>query len=187
VPAEGGTPQPLLPNDSHPQQAPNWSVDGSNIAFGSMLGDRSSMIRILRVNGTGAMYPQMSTVPGSQGLFAPQWSPDGRYIAALTTDSHRLMLFDFKTQTWSELATGILSWPNWSHDGKDLYVLSGIANGPLLKVHIANHKFTQVLDIKNFATAGFYGGALALAPDDSPLLLRDAGTYDVYALDWELP
>ena len=29
--------------------------------------------------------------------------------------------------------------------------------------------------------------SLALAPDDSPLLLRDAGTSDVYALDWEEP
>jgi hypothetical protein len=26
---------------------------------------------------------------------------------------------------------------------------------------------------------------LTLAPDDSPLLLRNVGTQDVYALDWE--
>jgi len=28
---------------------------------------------------------------------------------------------------------------------------------------------------------------LALAPDDSPLVLRDAGTQDVYGLDWLSP
>jgi hypothetical protein len=26
-----------------------------------------------------------------------------------------------------------------------------------------------------------------LAPDDSPLLLRDVSTQDIYALDWEAP
>jgi hypothetical protein len=26
-----------------------------------------------------------------------------------------------------------------------------------------------------------------LAPDDSPLVLRDTGTQDIYALDWEAP
>jgi hypothetical protein len=26
-----------------------------------------------------------------------------------------------------------------------------------------------------------------LAPDDSPLLLRDTGTQEIYALDWQVP
>src|SRR4051812_22496615 len=37
-------------------------------------------------------------------LFSPHWSPDGRYIAAQSSDSQKLMLFDFKTQKWAELA-----------------------------------------------------------------------------------
>jgi hypothetical protein len=44
-----------------------------------------------------------------------------------------------------------------------------------------------VADLKNFRTTGEWGWLLALAPDDSLLLLRDAGTQDVYALDWEEP
>jgi hypothetical protein len=44
-----------------------------------------------------------------------------------------------------------------------------------------------LVDLKNFVTTGHYGSSLALAPDDSLLLLRDAGTQDVYALDWEEP
>jgi hypothetical protein len=40
---------------------------------------------------------------------------------------------------------------------------------------------------KSFVGTGYWGPALSLGPDDSPLLLRDAGTYDVYALDWEEP
>jgi hypothetical protein len=26
-----------------------------------------------------------------------------------------------------------------------------------------------------------------MAPDDSPLLLRDTGTQEIYALDWQVP
>jgi len=42
-----------------------------------------------------------------------------------------------------------------------------------------------VVDMKNFATTGRYGGSLALTPDDSPLLVRNTGTQDVYSVDWE--
>jgi hypothetical protein len=44
-----------------------------------------------------------------------------------------------------------------------------------------------VADLKKFATTGRYGGSLALAPDDSALLLRDAGAQDVYSVDWQSP
>jgi hypothetical protein len=43
------------------------------------------------------------------------------------------------------------------------------------------------VDLKNFVTVGFYGSWFAVAPDDSPIMLRNAGTQDVYALDWEEP
>ena len=33
-------------------------------------------------------------LPDSKGLFAPRWSPDGRYIAAMQLNQSRLMLFD---------------------------------------------------------------------------------------------
>ena len=52
------------------------------------------------------------------------------------------------------------------------------------RIRISDHKTEQVADLKNFAAAGRYGGALSLTPDDSPLLLRDTGTQDVYSVDW---
>jgi hypothetical protein len=33
--------------------------------------------------------------------------------------------------------------------------------------------------------AKFFGYWLGMAPDDSPLLLRDTGTQEIYALDWQ--
>jgi WD40 repeat protein len=57
-------------------------------------------------------------VPGSKDLFSPRWSPNGRYLAALSADSQKLMLFDFSIQNWlvwvDEAHT--VGFPNWSHD-----------------------------------------------------------------------
>ena len=35
--------------------------------------------------------------------------------------------------------------------------------------------------------AAYYSVCLGLAPDDSPLLRRDTGTHEIYALDWLAP
>jgi len=43
----------------------------------------------------------------------------------------------------------------------------------------------RVADLKDFRQTGFFGIWLALAPDDSPLLLRDTGNQEIYALDWQ--
>lgn len=99
----------------------------------------------------------------------------------------KLLLFDFQTQKWTELATGSMGWLSWSKDGRSVYVLHYKGRGAVLRIRISDHKTEQVVDLKNFITGGRYGGWLGLAPDDSPLLLRDAGTQDVYALDWEAP
>ncbi len=66
---------------------------------------------------------QVSTVPGSENLFSPRWSPDGQYLAALNLDSTKLLLFDFKTQKWSDWITepGVVGYLNWSPDGSYLY------------------------------------------------------------------
>jgi len=182
VSADGGSPQELMPDDRRQQLDPNWSPDGTKIVFSNESNDPSSAIHVLDVGSR-----QVSDLPNSQGLFSPRWSPDGRYISAFSADSMRLLLFDFQIQKWTELANGSLSWLNWSHDGRYVYVLDYRGKDALVRIRISDHKTEQVVDLKNFATTGRYGGGLALAPDDSPLLLRDTGTQDVYSVDWETP
>jgi Tol biopolymer transport system component len=143
-----------MPEDSGLQVDPGWSPDGNKIVFSGAGGDPASTIRILDLQSR-----QISTLAGSKGLFSPRWSPNGRYVAALSSDTSRLHLFDFQAKKWTELAGGTTGgFPNWSKDGHYMYVFSD-------------------------------GGtrSLALTPDGSLLLLRDAGTQDVYALDWKEP
>jgi Tol biopolymer transport system component len=182
VSPDGGSLQQLMPGDPRQQLDPNWSPDGGKIVFSNESNDSSSAVHVLDV-----ATRQVSDLPGSQGFYSPRWSPDGRYISAFSADSMRLLLFDFQTQKWTELANGSLSWLNWSHDGQYVYVLDYRGKNAVVRIRISDHKTEQVADLKNFVTAGRYGGCLTLTPDDSPLLLRDTGTQDVYSVDMETP
>jgi eukaryotic-like serine/threonine-protein kinase len=158
------------------------TVDGTRIAFGGALADPNTAIRILDV-GTH----QVSTLPGSKGFFSPRWSPDGRYIVGMPSDSRSLVLFDFASQKWEEIAKITLGFPNWSKSGDYVYFLHEEDQPSVMRVRIRDRKLERVADLKNFRQAGFYGVWLGMAPDDSPLLLRDTGTQEIYALDWQAP
>ena len=182
VSRDGGSPRELLPDDHTQHLDPNWSPDGTKIIFAGESNDPLSAIRVFDL-----ATHKISSLPGSDGLYSPRWSPDGRYVSAFSADSKTLLLFDFRTEKWSELAQGSLSWLNWSHDSQYVYVLDFRGKDAVVRIRVADHKTEQVADLKNFITVGRYGGWLALTPDDSPLLLHDTGTQDVYSVDWEAP
>ena len=179
VSPDGGTPRLLLPDDHNQQFDPNWSPDGTKIIFSGQSNDPSSSIRILDVSTR-----QLSTLPASGGLFSPRWSPDSRHISAFSADSQTLFLFDFATNKWKELARGSLGWLNWSHDSQYVYVLDFRQQSAVIRVRVSDGKQELVVDVKDFPATGRYGSALALTPDDQPILLRDTGTQDVYSVDW---
>jgi serine/threonine protein kinase/Tol biopolymer transport system component len=182
VSADGGIPEPILPEDPEPQRDPNWSPGGDKILFGGAPSDKNSALELFDLK-----THQRSTLAGSQGLLAARWSPDGRYIAALQAGSASEVLFDFQTQKWSQLAAVRAAFLNWSADGQYVYFLRWAKDPAVLRVRIADRRLEQVADLTNLPTTGNIGPWMGLDPDDSPLILRDRGTQDVYALDWEEP
>jgi eukaryotic-like serine/threonine-protein kinase len=183
VSREGGTPRALMPDDHSSQHDPYWSPDGTKLVFGGTASDSDSDIRILDL-----ATQRISAVPGSQGIFAPRWSPDGRYLAAQSFNSKQVLLFDFQTQKWAETASSAqLTYLTWSKDGQYLYVLDSSEPRAVVRIRISDRKIERVAELKNLALTGHWEMWMALTPDDSPLLMRNAGTEDVYALDWEEP
>jgi hypothetical protein len=99
------------------------------------------------------------------------------------------MFFDFSTQKWVELAKTDFGALNWTRDGKYLYFDSGSGLDPAIsRLRIADRKLERVTGLKDFRRVefAFYPWS-GLTPDGSPLLLRDVGTQEVYALDFEAP
>jgi hypothetical protein len=76
----------------------------------------------------------------------------------------------------------------WSWDSKYIYFdsLESIPN--FHRVRIADHSLEKVASLEGIRLAPTLGGNLTgLAPDDSPLVVRNAGNQEIYALDLELP
>jgi Tol biopolymer transport system component len=177
VSANGGIPEALFPGERD-EGDPNWSPDGTSLVFGAW-----GTINILDLR-----THKVSVVPGLEKLFSPHWSPDGRYIAAQSSDSQKLMLFDLKTQKWAELARITTAYPNWSRDGKYVYFHSFGSDIAIYRVRISDHKLEKVVSLKEMrVTIGDFGTWCGLAPDDSPLVLRDVGSQEIYAFDLQLP
>ena len=182
VSADGGSPQQLLADDPEAQVNPDWSPDGNKIVFSGVAGDNNSTVRVLDLN-----THKVSALPDSRGLFGARWSPDSKYIVAMPSDSLSLVLFDFQTQKWSQLAKVRAAFLNWSKDGQYVFFLRWLDNPAVMRIGISDREVEQVSDLANLPTTGNVGPWLGLDPDDSPLLLKDIGTQDVYALDWEEP
>jgi serine/threonine protein kinase/dipeptidyl aminopeptidase/acylaminoacyl peptidase len=184
VPAEGGAPE-LIFRSTINSADPSWSPDGKSLAFGeNSLNNQGSAVYVLDLKTRKPVK-----LPGSDGLYSPRWSPDGRYIAAIPLDSLKLMLFDFTTQKWTELASLFVAYPAWSRDGRYLY-FDGILDNQesYFRAQISNGKLERIFSLKNFQAAGSaFGNWSGLAPDESPLVVRDASIQEIYALDWDRP
>ena len=161
VPADGGTsPQQLAPAGIDSAD-PSWSPDGNSLMFGRAGGSPSGnfAIHILDLR-----TQQVSTVPGSEGLYTPNWSPDGRYIAAqpvpdkpdpYTWVTPRLVLFDFATQKWVDLAKmNDIGSLNWSRDGKYLYFGNYGSDPAIFRLRISDRKLARVVSLSETRQAG---------------------------------
>jgi Tol biopolymer transport system component/predicted Ser/Thr protein kinase len=182
VPAEGGTPE-LLYRTATNLADPSWSPDGKAVAFGeNSLNNQGSAIYVLDLKTRNA-----TKLAGSDGLYSPRWSPDGRYIAAIPLDSLKLMLFDVAAQKWSELAKIFVAYPTWSRDSRYIY-FDGILDNQegYYRAQVSDGKLERLFSMQGFqAAGGAFGNWTGLAPDESPLLVRDVSIQEIYALDWE--
>ena len=183
ISSEGGEPEEVMTGIGDP----GWSPDGNSLLFHSGMSDfLSTSPRAIQL--LDLKTRQISTLPGSEGLYSPRWSSDGRYIAALRVGPETLQLLDVRTKRWTELAKIGVGFPMWSWDSKYIYFdsLESIPN--LYRLRIADHSLEKVASLGGIRLAPTLGGNLTgLAPDDSPLVVRNVGNQEIYALDLELP
>jgi DNA-binding winged helix-turn-helix (wHTH) protein/Tol biopolymer transport system component len=183
VSAEGGVPQRLLPGDQTEMHDANWSPDGKRILFAH--GTYASTTEDLRILDLDS--GQISVVPGSSNMWSPRWSPDGRYLLAMYNDSRpTLPLFDFQTQQWSKLlVNGDVEFPSFSRDSRFIYFVRAGRDQGVFRIPVTGGKEERAVDMTDWHLTGYFGFSMSLDPTDAPLILRDVGSNDIYALTLE--
>ncbi len=186
---QGGNPQEVLPQDREEQDV-TWSPDSRQIAFGRP--SYGMDLAGLDIQTLDLATHQATGIPGSRNLFSPRWSPDGRYLAALTSDSKKLVRFDFTTRQWSDwirVEDGTVGYPVWARDSKSIYVERFFGSEPSMHTlklgESRSERFLSWNGLNRFA--GMWGTWSGVAPDGSVLVVRDVSSHEVYALDLQLP
>jgi len=193
VSRDGASLAPLHDDPSTDENDPAWSADGNTLAFGSgpsapdtNPSQGRTSIMMFDVNSH-----QFSTLPASQGIWAPRWSPNGRYIVALSPDEKKLVLFDFRTNQWRQLAAdvGNIGYMAWSADSAFVYFDNLFtADAAYLRVRVSDSKLERIVSLNGIRRfLGDFESWTGLGPGDTPLFMRDISVQEIYALDWNLP
>jgi Tol biopolymer transport system component len=183
---QGGMPEDVLPDHLWGVDF-DWSPDGSQIIFSHNLYYSPLDIQVLDLKSH-----TVSAFPGSEGLFSPRLSPDGRYLAALSGDSSTLMLYDFHTRKWAKWLTepGNISYPAWSKDGRFMYFENFLTTHPAARrVKFGASRSEELYSLSGLRqyVSSESGTWTGFALDGSPLYVQDLSVTEVYALDVDFP
>jgi Tol biopolymer transport system component/DNA-binding winged helix-turn-helix (wHTH) protein len=181
----GGAPEMLILDPDSQETGGTWSPEGNAVVFAYNKISTSPSPGSMEIRVLDLKSNLIGTLPGSEGLYSPQWSPDGHHVAALGQGDD-LMLFDTRTQKWTTLLALGVGYPSWSRDSQYIYCNTLWRKDPaLLRIAVKSSK-KETFPV-NFVAAGTYGAWSGLTPDGSFLLLRDRGSRDIYSLDLNLP
>jgi Tol biopolymer transport system component len=185
IPATGGTPESVWPETLN-QGDPNWSPDGNSLVFGR-LPWKTGATEPCAIYILDLKTRRLSQVEGSEGLFSPRWSPDGKYLMAMKPDSTQILLYSFDLHKWTTVARGLLNYASWSGDSKYIYAMDSHLPGVTtwVRIRVGDGKVDTVADlstVRQIVTAW-----IGLDADESPIVAREIGTEEIYALQLTTP
>jgi eukaryotic-like serine/threonine-protein kinase len=184
ISADGGTPEKLIATGEH-EVSPAWSPDGKSILFSYYNFTDQPSGGIFRVD---LATRKVSLVPNSDGLSAPSWSPNGKFMVAIASKPSRMMLYSTETKAWTVLTEFKVHWGfwTWTSDSKALYM--GLVQGQngIYRISVPDGKWKRVADVDS----GYLGSAgsdanVSLTADGQPAMMTYIGVAQVYSLQWK--
>jgi Tol biopolymer transport system component/DNA-binding winged helix-turn-helix (wHTH) protein len=187
--AQGGTPQSILAPEQR-ASSPDWGPDGQRIVFSELEqnADRSGSQPALHFHDLRS--GQSIRISGSEGLDVVRWSPDGRFLAALTENQSVLKLYDLRKKQWTEIAGGkLIATPVWAADSRHFFAQDLLEPGEpvyrFLTAHPVKERFYSFEDL--LQTGVIRCGFAGFASDGSMVVRLSRGGGNLYRIQLELP
>ena len=144
---DGGAPQDIL-IESHGQIDANWSRDGGRIMFGYLRVEGGGNIRIVNLS-----THEVTTVPGSDGLFSPRWSPEAATLPRSPSITQKSCCSTTRRGSSGPRSArrpaGAVSYPVWSADSKYIYFDDLVTDEESIgRVEVGSHRTEKVLKLE---------------------------------------
>lgn len=182
ISGDGGVPEKLIAGTHDGDEvAPSWSPDGKAIYF-NYYPYPDQPLKGIQVLDLASR--KISIMPGSQGLYVPLWSPDGRYLVAIGQRPSRLMLYSADTKTWTELKRFDVEWGwyVWANDSKSLYVTLTQGENGLYSLGVPTGTWEKLSDLERIPPRDPLAGFVSVTPEGQPAIMNDTSISQIYLL-----
>ena len=188
VGVDSGAPEKLT-SEGFTEVLPSWSPDGKSIYFNDYPIAGHLRIRILDLETR-----KVSNMPGSDGYYAPLWSPDGQYLAGIQNPPKSMAIYSVKTKQWKQLKVLQHDWGFfvWAPDSKALYMMRGPAEAAageqigIYRLTVPDGKwelFTKFNGLNPFS----YGvqNFVSVTPEGNIAATSDTSVTQIYQMKWK--
>jgi eukaryotic-like serine/threonine-protein kinase len=188
VSVDGGASEKLT-SEGFTEVLPSWSPDGKSIYFNDYPIQGHLRIRVLDLETR-----KVTTMPGSDGYYAPLWSPDGQYLVGIQNPPKSAVLYSVKTKQWKQLKVFEHDWGFfvWTPDSKSILYLRG-PNEVGVGEQTGIYRLT-VPDAKWELYAKFTGmnptlqpaqDFISLTPEGNVVAMSDTSVTQIYQMRWK--
>lgn len=175
---DGYNPRPILISNQ-PIMSPDWSPDGSKLAYVSFENQRAAIYISDIASGSRQL---VSSLPGMNN--APAFSPDGSKLALVLskTGVAKIYVLDLGSRQLTQVTTGpaIDTEPSWSPDGSSLLFTSNRDGGPeIYRLTLASGQ------IQRMTYNGPYNATASFSADGSQIVLlhQQGNAYNIAVQD----
>jgi hypothetical protein len=158
------------------------------------LSDRTLLFSNLFVDSPGIHKVDLQTravslLEGAEKFFYPKCGPQGQVLASRIVpgiEDHLMVSWPFDAR-WEDLGAFRLAFPTWTREGQSFCGLDVEANR-IECYSFARHRLEARAEIGDMPLLSLFEAPwMGLDADDSPMVMRDRSTRDIYALEWEAP